>query len=49
MTESPYTPDDVPADTDQYVFRYVTSAKGDSGMGVPVVTSELRQIWISQP
>jgi len=45
----PYTPEDVPPDTDEYVYRYVTTFHEDAGMGVPVVDSELRQIWISQP
>lgn len=48
MTE-PFTPDDVPADTDQYIYRYVTTFEADAGMGVPVVYSELRQIGITQP
>jgi hypothetical protein len=43
-----YTPDDVPADTDRYVYRYVTKpVVNDSG--VPVIESVLTQIWISQP
>jgi hypothetical protein len=44
-----YTPEDVPPDTDEYVYRYVTKFEGDAGMGVPAVYSELTQIWISQP
>jgi hypothetical protein len=45
----PFTPDDVPPDTDQYIYRYVTRVGPDAGMGVPVVYSELQQIGISQP
>jgi hypothetical protein len=45
----PYTPDDVPPDTDQFIYRYVTTVAEDQGMGVPVVVSELRQIEITQP
>lgn len=44
-----FTPEDVPPDTDEYIYRYVTTFETDAGMGVPVVHSELRQIWISQP
>lgn len=38
-----------PVDTDQYIYRYVTTFAEDAGMGVPVVYSELRQIGIRQP
>ncbi|MGZ6800655.1 MAG: hypothetical protein ACXVGR_12605 [Mycobacteriaceae bacterium] len=44
-----YTPEDVPPDTSQYVYRYVTRLELDFGMGVPTVDSQLQQIWISQP
>jgi hypothetical protein len=44
-----YTPEDVPADTDEYVYRPVTSFRGDQGTAIPTVVTELRQIWISQP
>lgn len=40
--------DDVPADTDEYIYRPVTRliANGDSG---PVIETVYQQIWISQP
>lgn len=41
---------DVPADTDEYVYRPVTRMiLGDAGEGAPVVESVMTQIWISQP
>lgn len=44
MTDTPpYTPDTVPPDTDQYVYRWVTTFR--DGQAV----SELTQIWIRQP
>ena len=39
----PYTPVDVPPDTDRYIYRYVTKWQGEQ------VVSELTQIAISQP
>jgi hypothetical protein len=46
---APYTPDTVPPDTDQYIYRYVVRMPQDAGMGAPAIVSELMQIWISQP
>jgi hypothetical protein len=43
------TSPDVPPDTVEYVYRYVTTFHEDAGMGVPVVDSELTQILIEQP
>lgn len=47
MSDEPYTPDNVPPDTDQYIYRYVTKFRGDGT--APQVFSELTQIWIQQP
>ena len=44
-----FTPQDVPPDTPEYIYRYVTEYRGDQGTAIPTVVSELRQIWISQP
>lgn len=49
MTSGPYTLNNVPPDTDTYIYRFVTHFEGDPGAGVPAVTSRLTQIWISQP
>lgn len=47
MTE-PFTPDNVPPDTDQYIYRYVTKPTvNDSGL--PEIESVLTQIRITQP
>jgi hypothetical protein len=45
----PYVPPDIPPNTDLYIYRPVTDFHEDAGMGVPVVDSEYKQIWISQP
>jgi hypothetical protein len=47
MTQGPYTPADVPPDTDHYIYRYVTKFRGDGA--APQVYSELTQIRITQP
>lgn len=43
----PFTPEDVPPDTDRYVYRPVTKFRGDGT--APQVFTELTQIWIRQP
>lgn len=42
-----YSTDDVPADTDEYIYRPVTTFRGDGA--APQVFTELTQIWITQP
>jgi hypothetical protein len=42
------TTPDVPADTDQYIYRPVTKVNIQSN-GEPVVETVLTQIWITQP
>lgn len=49
MSGEPYTPENVPPDTDEYIYRWVTRAEPDMGMGLPLVRSVLKQIRISQP
>lgn len=43
----PFIPADIPADTDEYVYRPVTTFRGDGT--APQVFTEYMQIWISQP
>lgn len=43
MTDGPYTPETVPPDTDEYIYRPVVRLVGGE------VVTEYRQIWIRQP
>jgi hypothetical protein len=48
MTEGPFLAD-APPDTDRYIYRPVTTFRGDAGEGIPAVFTEIQQIWIAQP